>query len=86
MDFVYAAPAARVIFGAGSLAQLPREIELLGVRKALVLCTPEQSSEGERLVQALAGVAAGLFAGVAPHGHIRPRAHINGSVAIIDGG
>jgi alcohol dehydrogenase class IV len=66
-EFVYAAPAARVIFGAGSLAHLPREIELLGARKALVLCTPEQSSEGERVARALGAHAAGVFARAVMH-------------------
>jgi alcohol dehydrogenase class IV len=66
-EFIYAAPAARVIFGAGSLAHLPREIELLGARKALVLCTPEQSSEGERVARALGAHAAGVFAKAVMH-------------------
>jgi maleylacetate reductase len=66
-EFIYAAPAARVIFGAGSLAHLPREIELLGARKALVLCTPEQASEGERVARALGAHAAGVFAKAVMH-------------------
>ena len=32
----------RVVFGAGSLKQLPAEIERLGAQRALVLATPEQ--------------------------------------------
>jgi alcohol dehydrogenase class IV len=66
-DFVYTAPAARVIFGAGSLAHLPREIELLGARKALVLCTPEQTAEAERVAAALGAHAAGVFARAVMH-------------------
>ncbi len=66
-DFVYTAPAARVIFGAGSLAHLPREIELLGARKALVLCTPEQSAEAERVAAAIGAHAAGVFARAVMH-------------------
>ncbi len=66
-EFIYAAPAARVIFGVGSLAQLPREIELLGARKALVLCTPEQSAEAERVAHSLGSHAAGVFAKAVMH-------------------
>jgi maleylacetate reductase len=66
-DFVYTAPAARVIFGAGSLAHLPREIELLGARKALVLCTPEQTAEAQRVAAAIGVHAAGVFARAVMH-------------------
>ncbi len=66
-DFVYTAPAARVIFGLGSLAHLPREIELLGARKALVLCTPEQTAEAERVAAAMGTHAVGIFARAAMH-------------------
>jgi maleylacetate reductase len=66
-EFIYAAPAARVIFGAGSLAQLPREMQLLGARRALVLCTPEQVAEAERVARALGASAAGVFAKAVMH-------------------
>jgi alcohol dehydrogenase class IV len=66
-EFVYTASAARVIFGAGTLAQLPREIELLGSKKALVLCTAEQAAEGHRVADALGGLGAGVFAKAVMH-------------------
>jgi alcohol dehydrogenase class IV len=66
-NFVYTSPAARVIFGAGSLAHLPREIELLGARKALVLCTPEQTAEAERVAASIGTHAAGVFARAVMH-------------------
>ncbi|MGH8207256.1 MAG: maleylacetate reductase, partial [Steroidobacteraceae bacterium] len=66
-DFVYVAQAARVIFGPGSLAQLPREIEQLGARRALVLSTPEQAADAERVARDLGGHAAGVFALAAMH-------------------
>ncbi len=56
-----------MIFGAGSLAHLPREIELLGARKALVLCTPEQTAEAERVAAAIGSHAAGVFARAVMH-------------------
>ena len=66
-DFVYTASPARVIFGAGSLAHLPREIELLGARRALVLCTPEQVADAERVATAIGARAAGIFARAVMH-------------------
>ena len=48
-DFVYNGQPARVIFGAGSLKHLAREIETLGARKALVLSTPEQRASAEMI-------------------------------------
>ena len=47
--FVYNAHAARVVFGAGALSKLAEEIERLGAKKALVLCTPEQADAGLRV-------------------------------------
>jgi alcohol dehydrogenase class IV len=45
--FVYIGQPARVVFGAGSLAQLVPEIERLGARRALVLSTPEQRASAK---------------------------------------
>jgi maleylacetate reductase len=51
----------RVVFGAGSLRSLEQEIALLGARRALVLCTPEQRASAE-LVRAVIGPrCAGIF-------------------------
>jgi maleylacetate reductase len=66
-DFVYTASATRVIFGAGSLQYLRREIELLGACKALVLCTPEQTTEAERVATAIGDQAVGVFAKAVMH-------------------
>lgn len=60
-SFVYNAQAARVIFGAGSLQHLGREIEALGARKALVLSTPEQRASAEMIADLLGPRAAGVF-------------------------
>lgn len=65
--FVYVAQAARVIFGAGMLAQLGREIELLGATRALVLCTPEQADSARRVAEMLGPRCAGLFARAVMH-------------------
>jgi maleylacetate reductase len=59
--FVYTAQPARVVFGAGSLQHLEREIGLLGAQRALVLCTPEQRATAEAVAQRLGERAAGIF-------------------------
>jgi maleylacetate reductase len=65
--FTYQAHPARVVFGAGALQQLPAEIERLGARRALVLCTPGQADAGARVAALLGERAAGVFAKAAMH-------------------
>lgn len=60
-NFVYNSQPARVIFGAGSLQHLAREIEALGARKALVLSTHEQRASAEMIADLLGPRAAGIF-------------------------
>ena len=57
----------RVVFGAGSLAQLPDEIERLGAKRALVLATPEQRGSAEQVASMLGARAAGVFARAVMH-------------------
>ncbi|HDV6325852.1 TPA: maleylacetate reductase [Burkholderia cenocepacia] len=61
MNFIYQTRPARVIFGAGSLEHLEREVLELGARRAIVLCTPEQRDLAERIVERLGARAAGLY-------------------------
>lgn len=65
--FTYEAPAQRVVFGRGTLAQVGDEIRRLGHRRALVLSTPPQEAEARHLESALGGLAIGVFAGAAMH-------------------
>jgi alcohol dehydrogenase class IV len=67
LSFVYDALPSRVIFGAGCLDQLPKEIERLGASKALVLCSPEQRDAGIALLDRLGALGAGLFYRAAMH-------------------
>jgi maleylacetate reductase len=60
-SFVYQNLPARVVFGMGALAQLPREMDALGSARALVLCTPEQRASAERVADLLGARAAGIF-------------------------
>ena len=66
-SFVCTLQSGRVIFGAGSLAQLPRELELLGARHALVLSTPGHADLAGRVSKLLGARASGTFSGAAMH-------------------
>jgi alcohol dehydrogenase class IV len=66
-SFAYTQLPGRVVFGAGALAELPREIERLGAKRALVLSTPEQRAAGEDVARQLGSRAAGIFAHAAMH-------------------
>lgn len=66
-EFAFEMRMPRVVFGAGALAHLPRELDSLGVKRALVLCTPGQRSLGERTAALLGAQAAGVFAEAAMH-------------------
>lgn len=66
-DFIYTSNPARVIFGAGSSRQVADELRALGCQRALVLATPAQREDAERLNDALGGLGVGVFAGAAMH-------------------
>ena len=57
----------RVVFGAGSLKQLPAEVERLGAQRALVLATPEQEGIAAKVSLMLGTRSAGVFARAAMH-------------------
>ena len=65
--FVFPGLTTRVVFGHGTLAQVPGEVARLGHSRALVLSTPHQKSEADALAQRLGTRAAGVFAGAAMH-------------------
>ena len=65
--FTYLGLPARVIFGAGSLARLPAELDLLGAKRALLLSTPEQSDAVRRVAASLGARAAGVYDRAAMH-------------------
>ncbi len=60
-DFIYLSQPQRVVFGAGSLQHLEREIVALGAKRALILSTPEQRASAERVADMLGARAAGIF-------------------------
>jgi alcohol dehydrogenase class IV len=59
--FTYVSPPSRVVFGAGTVAQLPAEVERLGARRALVLSTPGRSADVRRIAGSLGDRYAGLY-------------------------
>jgi len=66
-SFQHTANPARVIFGAGTLSQLPDEIGRLGLSRVLVLATPEQEAGAQSLAGKLGARAAGVFSGARMH-------------------
>ncbi len=59
--FTYQALPMRVRFGSGVLAALGDEVRGLGLRRVLVLCSPEQEDTGRSVADALGDLAAGLL-------------------------
>lgn len=67
ISFTYNAWSARVVFGAGALRHLEREIDALGYGRALILSTPEQRESAQRVADLLGSRAVGLFDRAAMH-------------------
>lgn len=65
--FTFPGLRSRVVFGRGTIDQVPAEIERLGRARALVLSTPHQRGDAEALERRLAGSAAGVFCEAAMH-------------------
>jgi maleylacetate reductase len=80
IDFVYQALPARVIFGAGSLAHLPAEVDALGLKRVLVLCTPYQRDDAAKIAEMLGARSVGIYDQATMHVPIelaeRARAHV----------
>jgi maleylacetate reductase len=66
-DFTYTTHASRVVFGAGSMKLVQQEVETLGARRAIVLCTPQQREQAEAVAALLGPSSAGVFDGAQMH-------------------
>ncbi|BBI54626.1 hypothetical protein HORIV_70470 [Vreelandella olivaria] len=66
-SFLYSAHPARIVFGPGSLAQIADEVRRLKCTRALVLSTPFQREDAERLRHQLGELGAGVFSEAAMH-------------------
>ena len=65
--FTYTALPARVVFGTGTLGQIPDELRKLGCQRALVLSTPEQQDAAQNIASQLGELCAGVFTQAAMH-------------------
>jgi maleylacetate reductase len=72
--FTYDALPGRVVFGAGSLAKLPEQLDTLGLKRAMVVTTPPQADSGQKIVDLIGARAAGLYT--------KARMHV--PVAVVD--
>jgi len=66
-NFTYQTAPMRVIFGAGTLGQLPSELARLGISRALILATPNQVQQASHVAAMLGERAAGVFAQAEMH-------------------
>lgn len=66
-SFIFNGQSPRVVFGAGSIQHLEREIEALGARRALVLSTPLQAHQAQAIADRLGSRAAGILARARMH-------------------
>ncbi len=58
---------ARVVFGFGTISQIPAEADRLGLQRVLVLATPQQASDAEAMAGRLGARSAGTFAKASMH-------------------
>ncbi|WP_411033054.1 maleylacetate reductase [Shinella sp. BYT-45] len=66
-NFIYNGQPARVVFGSGTIARLPEEIERLGLRRVLILATPQQAADARHLADTFGDRAAGVYAKATMH-------------------
>lgn len=66
-EFLYSTEARRVVFGLGAIRHIQREMQRLGASHALILSTPEQHADADRVVHLLGEHAAGIFARAMMH-------------------
>lgn len=66
-SFTARSAAVRVRFGAGIRSALAEEMDSLGVHRALILTTPQQSEMADEFAEYCAGKAVGRFTGAAMH-------------------
>lgn len=66
-EFVTTSAAVRVRFGAGVRHAVGEEMETLGLRRALILTTPQQADTAQVFAALLGARAAGVFTGAVMH-------------------
>ena len=66
-SFVYTGLPGRVVFGSGTVSRLAEEATLLEAKRVLVLTTPEQVDQGQRIADILGELSVGIFSGAKMH-------------------
>jgi maleylacetate reductase len=59
--FAYNANPGRVVFGFGTLTEVPNEVRKLGCRRAVVLSTAGQRQSADEVVRLLGDLCVGLY-------------------------
>ncbi|MGQ5638852.1 MULTISPECIES: maleylacetate reductase [unclassified Streptomyces] len=65
--FVHRGQITKVVFGSGTRSRVPEEVDALGSRRVLVLCTPAQVELAAQTSDQLGAAAAGTFGEAVPH-------------------
>lgn len=66
-DFKYEAQACRVIFGAGTLAEVATELQALNVRRAFVIASPDQAELAHEVAAIIAQMCVGVHLEAVQH-------------------
>jgi maleylacetate reductase len=67
LSFVYQSLPSRIVFAVGGVLKLGEEMERLGARRALVLSTPQQRADAQRVAAILGERQAGVFSEAVMH-------------------
>jgi alcohol dehydrogenase class IV len=86
-NFTYQAAPMRVIFGTGTLRELPAELARLNISRALILATPHQARQAEEIAVMVGQRTVGTFAQAEMHTpvHVTERALIRVNELDADG-
>jgi maleylacetate reductase len=66
-NFTFTADPVRVVFGRGTSLNVADEVKRLGKSRALVLTTPQQKADGDKLAASLGALCAGTFSEATMH-------------------
>jgi maleylacetate reductase len=90
-SFVHEVHSPRVVFGGGTVTCLAEEVDRLGLKRVLVLSTPDQEEVARNISSLLAERSVGCFAAAAMHTPVEvteaamcqvARLHVDGLVAV----
>jgi alcohol dehydrogenase class IV len=67
LDFVYASPPARVLLGPDQARKIDAELDLLGLKRVLFVCSPSGEGRYAPIIDTVGSRCAGVFAQAEPH-------------------